>query len=152
MPVSPRRCSARYGLRGVRVGEVNHPSPSSFLRLRRDTSVVVVAATQVDPGRFSALDEELSDTEVNEGDDEACKPRLSANVKVADDVQVTAEGLPNFESVPVEVAMSDAEDPTVGRRRLVSVSQEEVAPTVMDVLSVVSGESHARPSEAESDV
>ena len=45
--------------------------------------------------------------------------------------------------------MSDAEGPTVGRRRLVLVSQQEVAPTVTDLPSVVSLESHA-PSEVES--
>ena len=41
-------------MRGVRVGEASHPGPS-FLRLRRATSV---APTQVDSGRFSALDED----------------------------------------------------------------------------------------------
>ena len=46
--------------------------------------------------------------------------------------------------------MSDAEGPTVGRRRLVLVSQQEVAYTVRDFLSVISGKSHA-PLEVESD-
>ena len=55
--ISGRRCSARYGLRGVRVGEASHPGPS-FLRLRRATSVNV--APTVDSGRFSALAEDQS--------------------------------------------------------------------------------------------
>ena len=84
------------------------------------------------------LDEDLSDTEVDEGGGEALS--LPANVESS-----------NFGRVPSEViAMSDAEGPTVGRR-LVLVSQQEDAPTVMDLPFVVSGESHA-PSEAESDV
>ena len=103
------------------------------------TSAVVVASTQVDSGRFSALDKDLSDTEVDEGGGEA--PRLSANVR-----ESTVNESSNFEVI----AMSDAEGPTFGRRRLV-VSQQEVPPTVMDVPSVVSGESH-EPSEVESDV
>ena len=57
MSVRSRRCSARYGLRGVRVGEASHPGPS-FIRLRRATSLVNVASTHVDSGRFSALDED----------------------------------------------------------------------------------------------
>ena len=52
MLVRSRRCSARYGLRGVR-GEASHPGPS-FIRLRRATSLVNVASTQVDSGRFAA--------------------------------------------------------------------------------------------------
>ena len=103
------------------------------------TSAVVVASTRVDSGRFSALDKDLSDTEVDEGGGEA--PRLSANVR-----ESTVNESSNFEVI----ATSDAEGPTFGRRRLV-VSQQEVAPTVMDVPPVVSGESH-EPSEVESDV
>ena len=57
MLVRSRRCSARYGLREVGVGEASHPGPS-FILLRRATSVVNVASTQVDSGRFSALDED----------------------------------------------------------------------------------------------
>ena len=131
-----RRCSARYGMRGVRVGEASHRGTSSFLRLRRATSVVAVAPTQVDSGRFSVLDDYLSDTDVDEGGVEA----LSL---------LAVDESSNLERVPSEViAMSDAEGPTVGRRSLVLVAQQEVAPTVP---SVVSGESHA-PSEVESDV
>ena len=36
----PEKVFARYGLRGVRVGEASHPNPS-FLLLRRATSVVI---------------------------------------------------------------------------------------------------------------
>ena len=54
LPSSSRRCSARHGMRGVHIGEASHLGPSSFLRLRRATSVVAVAPTQVDSGRFSA--------------------------------------------------------------------------------------------------
>ena len=55
------------------------------------------------------LDEDLSDTEVDEGGGEA--PSLPANV----------DELSNFGRVPSEViAMSDAEGPTVGRRLVVS--------------------------------
>ena len=54
--ISGRRCSGRYGLRGVRVDEASHPGPS-FL-LRRATSVDV--APIVDSGRFSALAEDQS--------------------------------------------------------------------------------------------
>ena len=98
-------------MRGVRVGEASHPGPSSFLRLRRTFSVVAVAPTQVDSGRFSVLDDAVDESS-------------------------------NLERVPSEViAMSDAEGPTVGKRRLALVSQQEVAPTVTDL-----------PSEVESDV
>ena len=100
----------RHGLRSARVGEASHPGPSSCLRLRRATSVVAVAPTHVDSGRFSALDEDFSDSEVDEGGREA-QP-LSANVESS-----------NVGRVPAEViAMFDAEGPTVGRRRLVLVS------------------------------
>ena len=47
--------------------------------------------------------------------------------------------------------MSDAEGSTVDWRRLVLVSQQEVAPTVRDLISNISEESHV-PSEVESDV
>ena len=53
--------------------------------------------------------------------------------------------------------MSDAEGPTVGRRRLVLVTQQDVAPTVMDAPSAVSRDLHAEsnvesiPVDSESD-
>ena len=58
--------------------------------------------------------------------------------------------------VPANV-MSDAEGPTVGRRRLVLVTQQDVAPTVMDAPSPVSRDLHAEsnvesiPVDSESD-
>ena len=78
-----------------------------------------------DSGRFSALNEDLSDADLDEGGGEA--PSLPANVDESS----------NLGRVPSEViAMSDAEGPTVGCR--------EVAPAVMDLPSVVrtSGSSH----------
>ena len=115
----------------------SYSGPSSFLLLRRATNIVPVAPTQVDSGRFSALDEDLSGTDVVEGGGESLS--LLANIDESS----------NFGRVPSEViAMSDAEGPS---RRLVMVSRQEVTPTVIDLPSVVSGESHA-PSEAESDV
>ena len=99
-------------MRGFRVGEASHPGPSSVLRLPRATSVVAVAPAQVDSDLFSALDEELSDTDVDEGGGELLS--LLANVDESS----------NFGGVPSEViAMYDAESPS---RRLVMVSQQEV--------------------------
>ena len=116
------------------------PGPS-FLRLRRATSVVAVAPTQVDSGRFSVVDEDLGDTEVDEGGD------------TADFRESTVNESPR---VPA-IVMSDAEGPIVGRRRLVLVSQQEVAPTVMDAPSAISRDLHAEsnvesiPVDSESD-
>ena len=95
-----------------------------------------VAPTHVNSGWFSALDEDLGDTEVDEGGD-------TANFR-----ESTVNESPR---VPATNVMSD-EGP-VGRRRLVLVSQQEVAPTVMDAPSAVSRESNVEsiPVDSESD-
>ena len=103
------------------VGEANDHSPS-FLRLRHATSAVAVAATQVDSGQFNALDEDLGDTEVDEGGD-------TTNFR---------ESTVNESPIVPTNAMSDAEGPIVGRHRLRLVSQQEVAPTMMDAPSTIS--------------
>ena len=87
--------------RPIRHGQ--SPGPSSFLRLHRATSVVAVAPTQVDSGRFSVLVDDLSDTDVDEGGVEAL------SLPAVDESS-------NLERVPSEVnVMSDAEGPTVGQ-------------------------------------
>ena len=127
--------------------EGQYPGPS-FLRLRHATSVVNVALTQVDSGRFSALDEDLDDTKWMKV--VVKRQGFTANVR-----ESTVNESPSFGRVPANV-MSDAEGPTVGRRRLVLVSQQ-VAHTVMHAPSAVSGELHAEsnvesiPADSESD-
>ena len=106
-----RRSSAQYGFRGTRVGEASHPGPS-FLRLRRATSAVAESLHRVDSGRFSVLDEDLGDREVDEGGDTADFRGRTVNES------------------PANVSCAGA--PIVSRRRLVLVSQREVAPIVMD--------------------
>ena len=68
-------------------------------------------------------------------------------------LSLAVEESSNAGRVPPEViAMSYAEGPTVGSAPFGVVSQQEVAPTVRDLLSVISWESHApSPSELESD-
>ena len=69
-------------------------------------------ASRVDSGRFSVLDEDLGDTEVDESGDTA-----------------------DFRT---ELRRRS----TVSRRRLVLVSQQEVAPTMMDAPSAISRDLH----------
>ena len=91
----------------------------------------------VDSGRFSVLDEDLGDTEVDEGGDTADLRERTVNESPAN--------------------VSCAGRPTVSRRRLVLVSQQEVAPTVMDAPSAISRDLHAEsnvesiPIDSESD-
>ena len=75
--VCAREGVPRDTVRGVRVGEASHPG-LSFLRLRRATSDLNVALAHVNSSRFSALDEDLGDTEVDEGGE---APSFTANFR-----------------------------------------------------------------------
>ena len=99
---------------------------------------MVVASAKADSGRFRASDEDLSDTEVDEGGGEA--PRLSANVR-----ESTVDESSNFEVI----ATSDATGPTLWPSPFGGVST--VGRTHSDGRAA-SRQQGIEPSEVESDV